>query len=80
MSIKYKIKGLITLNSLRQLDVAEMMSMTPQSWRNKLVIESFSLGDMIKLTGHLGLNVAIIDERGRTVVMFDQSDLANNDK
>lgn len=79
MSIKDKIKGLVTSNSLRQLDVADKMGMTPQSWRNKLVRESFSLQDIIKLTGHLGLNVAIIDERGRAVVEFDLSDLANKD-
>jgi DNA-binding Xre family transcriptional regulator len=54
MSVSEKIKSMLKLKSKKNKDLADYLSITPQSMRNKFARGSFSAEDLIKISEFLG--------------------------
>lgn len=72
-SVANKVKGLIKAKGLKGYEVAEMLGITHQAFRNKLNRDSFFAEDLIKIANFLGLELAFMGEGQKTVL--DMSDI-----
>lgn len=73
MSVANKVKGLIKTKGLKGYEVAEMLGITHQAFRNKLNRDSFFAEDLIKIADCLELELAFIGAGQKTVL--DMNDI-----
>ena len=72
MSVSDKIKGLLALQGLRQIDLAESFGMSKQTMSNKMARNSWSATDLEKVAKFAGCKVAFVLPDGQHI--FIESD------
>jgi transcriptional regulator with XRE-family HTH domain len=69
MPLTDKIKALISIKGKKNIDLAEYLHMSPQSFQNKLSRGSFSAEDLIKIADFLGCSLEFnIDDKQKIVL------------
>lgn len=74
---KDKITDLLKLTRNKQVVIAERFDMSKNSFNNKIrASESrFNLKDLILLADYTGTRLAFLDDKDKTIIEFDKSDL-----
>lgn len=77
MSLTDKIKALISIRGKKNIELAEYLGMSPQSFQNKLSRGSFSAEDLIKIADSLGCSLEFnIDDKQK--IVLDMDDVRKN--
>lgn len=76
MSVSEKIKAAIILQGQQLSGVAAELGQSKQAFGNKIARGSFSVDDLIRVAGVIGLEVALIDQAGAPLVKFKPEDAA----
>ena len=65
MSVSDKVKGLLALRGVKQLDLAAEFGMSKQTMSNKFARNSWSANDLAKAAEFCGCNLAIVGNNQR---------------
>lgn len=76
MSVSEKIKAAVIIQGRQLSEVAADLGQSKQAFGNKIARGSFSVDDLIRVAGVIGLEVALLDSNGAPVVKFKQEDAA----
>lgn len=72
MSVSDKIKALISIKGKKNLELAQYLDMSPQSFQNKLSRGSFSAEDLIKIADFLECSLEFnLDDKQKIVLDMD---------
>lgn len=71
MSIKAKIKGLLTMNAYNEADLAATLGISVQALRNKISRGSFSAADLVKFAAFVGGTVTLSSDHGSVTLEPD---------
>lgn len=69
MSISDKVKGLLTLNGKRQIDLAEAFGMSKQTMNNKMNRGSWSGRDLARAAEFCGCKLAFVLPDGQHIFL-----------
>lgn len=75
MIITNKIKSLLALKGLCFADYARGLKSLPQTLNNKAKSEAYKINDLIILGNLTNTKLAFIDESGKPLIIFDETDL-----
>lgn len=73
MSVSNKVKGLLALRGLKQIDLAAHFGMTKQTMSNKISRNSWYATDLIKVADFCGCKLAFILPDGQQIIIDDDS-------
>lgn len=72
MSLTDKIKALISIRGRKNIELADYLGMSPQSFQNKLSRGSFSAEDLIKIANFLNCSLEFnIDDKQKIILDMD---------
>lgn len=69
MAISDKVKGLLTLNGKRQIELAEAFGMSKQTMNNKMNRGSWSARDLAKVAEFCGCRLAFLLPDGQHIFL-----------
>ena len=75
MSVSSKIKAFMLIKEKSTADIAELLGIKEQSFRNKLTRENFTVPELIAIAEALGAKLTLDIDNGLQRVTFDKSDL-----
>ncbi len=67
--ISEKIKAILSLTGNKQTDLAQHLAIAPQSVANKMVRDSWSAGDLVKVAGMVGAKLEFVLPDGQHIVI-----------
>lgn len=76
MSVSEKIKAAVIIQGRQLSEVAADLGQSKQAFGNKIARGSFSVDDLIRVAGVIGLEVALLDSQGAQIVKFKPEDAA----
>jgi len=75
MSVSSKIRAFMLIKEKSTADIAVLLGIKEQSFRNKLSRENFTVPELIAIAEALGAKLTLDIDNGRQRVTFDKSDL-----
>lgn len=75
MSVSSKIKAFMLIQEKTTADIAAILGIKEQSFRNKLTRENFTVPELISIAEALGAKLTLDIGNGQQRVTFDSSDL-----
>jgi hypothetical protein len=75
MSVSSKIKAFMLIKDKSTADIAVLLGIKEQSFRNKLTKENFTVPELIAIAEALGAKLTLDIDNGLQRVTFDRSDL-----
>ena len=75
MSVSSKIKAFMLIKEKNTADIAALLGIKEQSFRNKLTRENFTVPELIAIAEALGAKLTLDLDNGLQRVTFDKSDL-----
>lgn len=73
--LKDKLKALLVLKNISQVELAKHNEISKQQQSNKINNCSYKLNELVELADFTGTRLAFIDENSKPVVVFDKEDL-----
>ncbi len=67
--ISEKIKAILSLTGNKQADLAQHLAIAPQSVANKMVRDSWSAVDLVKVAGMVGAKLEFVLPDGQQIVI-----------
>jgi len=74
MSVSDKVKGLLALRGVKQLDLAAEFGMSKQTMSNKFARNSWSANDLAKAAEFCGCKLAIVMPDGQQIIVESEAD------
>lgn len=69
MAISDKVKGLLTLNGKKQIELAEVFGMSKQTMNNKMNRGSWAARDLVKVAEFCGCKLAFVLPDGQHIFL-----------
>ena len=70
-----KIRSVLSLFGFKDTDFANFMGMSKASYSNKRSRSSWTASDLINLAEFTGNRLAIINDEGKVIMIFDKEDI-----
>ena len=80
MSVSSKIRAFMLIKEKSTADIAVLLGIKEQSFRNKLSRENFTVPELIAIAEALGAKLTLDIDNGRQRVTFDKSDLPKEEE
>ncbi|MCI9292778.1 MAG: hypothetical protein HFF02_05745 [Erysipelotrichaceae bacterium] len=75
MSVSNKVKALLQLSDSNLSNYAKATNQSQQNVSNKVVRNTWTVQDFLKIAKHTNKRLAFVDEDNTPVVIFDNEDL-----
>lgn len=75
MSVSSKVRAFMLIKDRSTGDIAKILGIKEQSFRNKLTKENFTVPELIAIAEALGAKLTLDIDNGLQRVTFDRSDL-----
>ncbi len=73
MAVSNKVKALLAMCNKRQIELAQIFSMSKQSMNNKFAKDSWSAKDLIKVAEFTGCKVAFVLPDGQQIIIENET-------
>ena len=74
MNVSEKVKAILTLNGKKLIELADYFGMTRQSMSNKVLRESWSAKDLVKVAAFVDCDLSFEMKDGQRIYLFSQAD------